>query len=147
METKTTQLRNVCFWALLIYFIAIVAEGANKWRIFGGHRMPLWGFAAVAIVLCTLSAALVILTLKIKEPLLQRISFLMTGLAALAVPVFAILHNVVYGLFFAGKGGDEAFFFILAVIVCPILFAVGMLGSITTQIFGRLRKKELSGLI
>jgi hypothetical protein len=145
METKALRIRNVIFWALVVYFAAIIVEGANRWRVFGGHRMPIWGFAAVAIVLCTLSAALVILTLKIKEPLLHRIFFLMTGLAALAIPVFAILHNVVYGLFFHGKAGeDEAVFFVLAVIVCPALFVIGMLGSIATLLFGRLRKKNIA---
>jgi hypothetical protein len=139
METKTTQIRNFSFWALLIYFIAIIAEGANKWRVFGSQRMPLWGFALVAIVLCALSAALVVLTLKLKDPLIRRIFFLMTGASALALPVFAILHNVVSGLFC--KGGEEPVFFVLAVIVCPALFVIGMLGSIVLLISDRLRKR------
>lgn len=147
METKTLRIRNVIFWALVGYFAAIAAEGVvNEWQVFG-HRMPLWGFALVAIVLCVLSAALVVLTLKLKETLIRRIFFLMTGLAALALPVFAILHNVVYGLFFHGKDGDEAVFFILAVIVCPAVFVIGMLGSIATGIFNSLKKRNLSGSI
>jgi hypothetical protein len=145
METKALRIRNVIFWALVVYFAAIVAEGANKWRVFGGQRMPLWGFALVAIVLCALSAALVVLTLKLKDPLIQRIFFLMTGLSALALPVFAILHNLVYGLFFHGKAGeDEAVFFILAVIVCPALFVIGMLGSIVILVSDRFRKKNIA---
>jgi len=47
-----------------------------------------------------------------------------------------VLHNVVYGLFFTGKQSDEAVFFILALLVCPLLFAVGTLGSIICGIVG-----------
>ena len=60
--------------------------------------------------------------------------------------VFVLLHNFVYGLFihFFGadfwNGGDEPFFFILAVIVCPLGFLVGAIGSIVLAV-----KRKLSG--
>lgn len=53
--------------------------------------------------------------------------------------ICVILHNVIYGLFiywfgedFWDKIGipDEPFFFLLAVFVCPILFLIGVVGSI-----------------
>jgi len=53
--------------------------------------------------------------------------------------VSAILHNVIYGIFiyFFGEGfwerigmSDEPLFFVLAVIICPIAFLVGIVGSI-----------------
>jgi hypothetical protein len=80
--------------------------------------------------------------LKLKEPLIQRIFFLLTGASAVGIPICAILHNLVYGLFFHGKNGDEAVFFILAVIVCPALFVIGMLGSLVLLIFARLKKES-----
>jgi len=64
------------------------------------------------------------------------------GIAACVLPA-AILHNLVYGLFILlfGEGfwgeGDEAFFFIIALIVCPILFLIGTIGS-----FILIRKKK-----
>ena len=143
METKALRIRNVCFWAMVVIFAVLVAGVARRW-MFWGHRMPEAGFAAIAIIFCALAITLLVLSLKLKDPLMQKIFFILTGASAAAIPVCAILHNVVYGLFYVGKGGDEAFFFILAVIVCPILFAVGMLGSIATQIFGRLRKKNIA---
>ena len=49
------------------------------------------------------------------------------------------MHNAIYALFIVLFGadfwertglGDEPFFFILALIVCPIAFLVGVIGSI-----------------
>jgi hypothetical protein len=149
MGTKTTQIRNAIFWALVVIFAALVGGVAKKW-MFWGHRMPDAGFAVIAIIFCTLAITLLVLTLKLKEPLMQRIFFLLTGASAAAIPIFAILHNVIYGLLillfgkeFWGKGGDEPVFFILAVIVCPILFIVGMIGSIVLLISDRFRKNNI----
>ena len=36
----------------------------------------------------------------------------------------------IFGQGFWGQRGDEAFFFILALFVCPIIFIVGIIGSI-----------------
>ena len=62
---------------------------------------------------------------------------ILTGIAPILALVGVLLHNLVYGLMIYlfgqsvwGKAGDEAFFFILALFVCPILFLVGIIGSI-----------------
>ena len=141
MKVKALQIRNVIFWVLIAIFAALVAGMANRWR-FLGHRRPLWGLAVIGITFCGLAAVLVVLTVKLKEPLIRKIFFILTGASAVGIPICVILHNLVYGLFFHGKDGDEAVFFILAVIVCPALFVLGMLGSIVLLISARLRKKE-----
>jgi len=44
-----------------------------------------------------------------------------------------ILHNLVYGIFkiwFDVRGGDEAFFFIIAIIIIPIYFIVMLIYTI-----------------
>jgi len=60
------------------------------------------------------------------------------------------LHNIIYGLFIVLFGadfwertglGDEPFFFILVLIVCPIAFLVGVIASIVLFI----KKKQLEG--
>jgi hypothetical protein len=104
--------------------------------------MPLLVFAVIAIIFCALAITLLVLTLKLKEPLIQRIFFLSTGASAVGIPICAILHNLVYGLFFRGKDGDEAVFFVLAVMVCPALFVLGALGGIVLLVSARLKKKE-----
>jgi uncharacterized membrane protein len=138
---KIEQTRNIVFSLLVVIFAALVGGIAKRW-MFWGHRMPLWGFAAIAIIFCSLAITLLVLTLKLKESGLRKWFFIVTGASAAAIPIFAILHNVVYGLFFQGKAGeDEAVFFILAVIVCPALFVIGMLGSIVLLISARLKKR------
>jgi hypothetical protein len=141
MKTKALQIRNAIFWALVVIFAALVASPclANWLRFWEYKRLLL---AVIAVVFFALAIALLVLTVKLKEPLIRRIFFILTGASAAAIPIFAILHNVVYGLFFHGKDGDEAVFFILAVLVCPALFVLGMLGSIVLLISARLRKKE-----
>lgn len=142
METKALRIRNVIFWALVVIFAALVASPsmANRLRFWEYKRLLL---AVIAVVFFALAIALLVLTVKLKEPLIQRIFFLLTGASAVCIPIFAILHNLVYGLFYHGKAGDdEAVFFILAVMVCPALFVLGALGSIVLLISARLRKKE-----
>jgi phosphatidylserine synthase len=138
METKTLRIRNVIFWALVVFFAALVADigMVNRLRFWEYKRLLL---AVIAVVFFALAIALLVLTVKLKEPLIRRIFFILTGASAVCIPIFVILHNVVYGLFFHGKDGDEAVFFILAVLVCPTLFVIGMLGSIVVLISARLK--------
>jgi len=75
-----------------------------------------------------------------------RAFVILTGSSAVGFFIFVLLHNLVYGLFihFFGaafwNGGDEPFFFILAVIVCPLGFLVGAIGSIVLAIRSRLKR-------
>jgi hypothetical protein len=142
METKALRTRNTIFWALVVIFAALVGGIANRWR-FWGHRLPLWGLAIIAVIFCGLAAALLVLTLKLKERGIRKAFFLLTGASAAGIPICAILHNLVYGLFYYGKDGDEAVFFILAVMVCPALFVLGILGSIVLLVSARLKKRNL----
>ena len=64
---------------------------------------------------------------------------ILTAASIAGFVICVILHNVTYGLLiylfgenFWDKIGisDEPFFFLLAVFVCPILFLIGVVGSI-----------------
>ena len=67
-------------------------------------------------------------------------AFLLVAGVSLAVFIISIfLHNVIYGVLAYWFGADfwdrigladEPFFFILAIIVCPIGFLVGVVGSV-----------------
>jgi hypothetical protein len=143
METKALRIRNVIFWALVVIFAALVASPClmNRLRFWEYKRLLL---VVIAVVFFALAIALLVLTVKLKEPLIRRIFFLLTGASAAGIPICVILHNLVYGLFFAGTQGDEAVFFILAVLVCPALFVIGMLGSIVILVSDRFRKKNIA---
>jgi len=126
------------FWALLavsvvtICLLLIPALGG----LFAGSGLFLIPFS----VFFLLAAALLVFTLREKVAGLLRAFFLLTAASAVGVFIFILLHNAVYGLFiyFFGEGfwsgGDEPFFFILAVIVCPLGFLVGAIGSIVLRI-------------
>jgi len=126
------------FWALLavsvvtICLLLIPALGG----LFAGSGLFLIPFS----VFFLLAAALLVFTLREKVAGLLRAFFLLTAASAAGVFVFILLHNAVYGLlihlFGEGfwNGGDEPFFFILAVIVCPLGFLVGAVGSIVLRI-------------
>ena len=62
---------------------------------------------------------------------------------AVGLPIGVVLHNLVYGLFiyFFGEHfwdrigmSDEPVFFVLAIVVCPIAFIVGVVGSIVLTV-------------
>lgn len=59
---------------------------------------------------------------------------ILMGASLVGFFVFVLLHNALYGLIYVLMLGrpelDESFFFILAVIVCPVGFLVGLAGSI-----------------
>jgi hypothetical protein len=75
----------------------------------------------------------------------KRKAFLiLTGASAVGIPVFAVLHNLVYALMIGlfgedvwGSLGDEPVLFTLAVIVCPVGYLVGAVGTIVLAIRDR----------
>lgn len=125
------KIRNIVFAMLIVIFAVLV------FLILGqGGKLPFFVIAGLGIIFALLGIVLIVLTVRLKEPKTQKIFFILAGGSAAGIPVCAILHNVVYALFFHGKGGgDEAVFFILAIIVCPTLFLLGTIGSIITMIY------------
>lgn len=133
-----SRMLRVIFGALLADCVLIIAvlvslNTSSNFRANGGVPVMF----ASWIIFFILGAALIYLTLKEKpEGWLKRF-LLLTGGSAVGFPVSIILHNLVYGLFIVlfgegvwGSGGDEPFFFLIAIIVCPIAFIVGVMGSI-----------------
>jgi hypothetical protein len=130
------------FWALVGVFVVIVIDMPISMLIpaLKVYLLPLAFISWVAFFI--LGLALIVSIKKKKAEGLQgwlKKFLLLTGASAVGFPVFAILHNLVYGLFiyFFGQDfwervglGDEPFFFLLAIIVCPLGFLVGVIGTI-----------------
>ena len=126
------RVRNVVLLVLVINF-AILALALAIGRAIG---LPFLVFAALAIVFGLLGVVLTVLTVRLRETKTQKALFILTGVSAAGIPICAILHNLVYGLFisffgkrFWGPGGDEPVFFVLAIFVCPALFLIGAVAS------------------
>ena len=148
MKVNALQVRNAIFWGLVAIFAVLVAAIVTGWGRRLGFVMPLSAMIVLAAAFVVLAVVLVIITAKLKESGIRKTFFIVTGASAALIPSCAILHNLVYALCiklgwgFGGKGGDEAFFFILAIIVCPALFVLGAMGSIVLLVSAKLRKKE-----
>jgi len=97
-------------------------------------------FLSPLVVFSLLGAALIFFTVKEKVGGILKKFLLLTGASAAGFFVFVFLHNAIYGLFihFFGadfwNGGDEPVFFIMAIVVCPLGFLVGAVGSIVLAI-------------
>ncbi len=128
------KLSRSIFWALVGVFLVIVsAFFIPVFRdLLRGSLLFLLPFA----VFFLLGGALIFFTVKEKVGGTLKKFLLLTGASSAGIFVFVLLHNFIYGLFihFFGaefwNGGDEPFFFIMAIIVCPIGFLVGAVGSI-----------------
>ena len=126
---------QVTFWALVAVYIVVIS-------IFFIAKQLLLGspfLIASVIALLLLGGTLIYLTLKgkVRRPLKRFL--LIMGASAAGIPISAVLHNVIYGLFihffganFWDRGGlsDEPVFFFLAIFICPLAFLVGAMGSI-----------------
>ena len=131
---------------LMVVFLYVVAGMRFIDNLYSGA----WGdllFFLPFLTFAALSIALVVLTFKKKVQGTLKKFLLLTGISPLAMVAFIFLHNLFFGLFIAVFGndfwertglGDEPLFFILAVIVCPIAFLIGFIGSIVLLI----RKKN-----
>jgi len=138
------RLSRVIFWALIgtsivtasWFFAATTHEFAR-----GSHFIIF--LASSGTVLFSLGIALILLTVKEKARGMLRKFLILTGASAVGIPLSIVLHNAVYGILIYWFGadfwdrtgaGDEPFFFIMGIIICPLGFLVGAVGSIVLAI-------------
>jgi len=132
------------FRALVVAFVvtASVFFIAASIPAFRGSTF-LWFIAISGAVLFLLGGALIFFTVKEKVGGMLKKFLILTGASATGFFVSVFLHNAIYGLFILWFGadfwdrigvGDEPFFFIVAIFVCPIGFLVGVIGSIVLGI-------------
>jgi hypothetical protein len=146
MRERLSKVRNTVFYVVVVLFAVIVATFSEAFV-----DVPFAVTAVLAIVFGLLGIVLVALAARLKGPRMQKVFFILTGASAAGMPIFAVLHNLVYGLFIAlfgegfwerhGSGGDEPVFFILAILVCPALFLIGTVGSIVLFVKARTSKQ------
>jgi cytochrome b561 len=149
-EKKSIKVSNkfnlsikVIFWLSVAFFIELVILILIP--VF--NRSINFLFMAIpGIIFLLLGIALIVLTAKSGLRGLLKKFLLVTGAAPIGAVVSVILHNAFYGVFIYFFGadfwdrigtGDEPVFFILAIIVCPIAFLTGVVGSIVLFVKGR----------
>ena len=140
------------FWALVGVFIVIVSVFSIP-----AIRELLMGLLFITVsgaIFLLLGVALIFFTVKEKVGGMLKKFLLLTGASAIGIPLSIFPHNAFYGLFIHWFGadfwdriglGDEPVFFIIGLIVCPIGFLVGAVGSIVLATKrSRLARKSLS---
>ena len=133
------------FWALVVVFVFIL----GYFVIPAFRTREFFRFvSAFGVIFFLLGIALIFFTIREKIKGLLKKFLILTGASAAGSLVSVFLHNAIYALFIVLFGGDfwertglgdEPFFFILALIICPIAFLVGVIGSIVLFI----KKKQL----
>ncbi len=136
---KPTRTLLSLFWALIAAFVATLIALASMGSDllpgeYGGIVVPsMFGLFLV------LSIPELIFAIRERMEIRLRRFLILTGASALGLFISFMLHNAFYAIFiyFFGEGfwekvglGDEPFFFVFAVIVCPVAFLVGAIGTI-----------------
>ncbi|HXZ30432.1 MAG TPA: hypothetical protein VEG43_04635 [Dehalococcoidia bacterium] len=105
------------------------------------HEVYLLVLLPFIVVFFLLGVTLLVLTIKTKVRGMLKGFLLLTGASPVAMLVFGILHNVISGL----MNFEEPVCFLIAVIVCPVGFLVGAVGSIVLAVKkSRMEKKPVS---
>ena len=131
--------RNIItvFWTLLLFFIFILLQFFVPFvqDFFSGSIL----FLAPMLIFFLLGVVLTVLTVREKSLGRIKIYLLLTGLSAVGFLVFVIAHNMLYAVavYFENvtiiKYLAEALhvlFFLIATIICPILFIVAVILSL-----------------
>ena len=131
------KLIRAVFWGLVAAFIVVI----GLFSIPTARELLMGSIFLVTsgAVLLSLGGVLIYLTLKEQMAGMLKKFLILTGVSAVGIPISVVLHNAIYGLLIYWFGadfweriglGDEPFFFVLAIIVCPIGFLAGTVGSI-----------------
>ena len=130
------------FCALVAVFVFVIAGFLFTPPFILASISPvfLWFLIIFGSIFLLLGVALIVFTLRERVEGKLKAFFLLAGASAAGFFVSFLLHNAVYALFihFFGEGfwggGDEPFFFIMAVFVCPLGFLTGAIGAIVLRI-------------
>ncbi|MFH1631624.1 MAG: hypothetical protein ABIA47_01180 [bacterium] len=137
MLFKKNKYLNTTFYLLIAAFVLIILEMAvpQVRELLSGSEIFLIPF----VLFSGLGVALTVLTLRAKLPKPARRYLLVTGFASAGVLIGAVLHNLFYALAIVTEhlpavsyiaGILSAGFFIIGLLVCPIAYIVGTIGSI-----------------
>ena len=112
------------FWTLVVVFAISMA------MMFAPFLPMRYSSFIASPILVVLGVVLSILTVESQMEERLKKFLLMTGASPMGSVVFGYLHNRVSGIL---KAEDDPVFFILANVVCPVVFVVGAIGSIVLK--------------
>lgn len=122
MKEKLLIIRNMVFYMTILLFFASVGSFRQMFDIL---FLPL-GLPALAVVL---------LTIRVDEPRMQKVFFLLAGGAGAAMfitcAVFSLMRH-----FGHTPGGDGGGITVPMLLGCPIVFIIGAVGAIVCLVKG-----------
>ena len=131
----------VVFWALVVLSGLVAAQiFIPAVRTVVKNAVP---FLLPPAIFCALGLCLIVLALRGTEVGQRKTFLLITGLSAVGLIIFIVLHNVFYGVGQLAAGTPvlshaadalHVAFFLAATIACPLGFAVGASVSIVLLI-------------
>lgn len=141
-------MKGKLIWSIFWAFVGVLVIAVTMLFTLGDllvgmeHPTPMGYvfFVSVGVVLTGLGVTLLVLTAKTKVERRLKKFLLLTEASFVGLPVFGILHNAVSGL----TNFEEPVFFILAIIVCPVGFLVGAIGSIVLRVKKSRTEKKLA---
>jgi len=128
---------KLTFWALIVVFLFIACEffiPAVR-DIFSGSKL----FLLPLIVFFLLGGVLLFLSIKDKTKGKLRIFLIITGVSAAGFFIGVLLHNLFYALAVITRNivvvnqlmqVFHVFFFLVSILICPLGFLIGSIGSI-----------------
>lgn len=136
---KPKKILKIVFWSLIGIFIALVSYFAFLSFFSEYIERLLFIIAAVlGFIFLLLGITLIFLTIKQKIKGKLKIFLILMGISAISPLVFSILHNVFYALGIIGENITVIKYlmeflhvasFIIAMVISPIGFLVGAVGS------------------
>ncbi|MEE8131682.1 MAG: hypothetical protein V3T98_01430 [Candidatus Paceibacterota bacterium] len=139
---KTFRYLIIIFIIILVYFL--IPYSPSPLNYIKSVLFPL--IAILGLVFLILGVKLTFIARKEKGKL--KLFLMLTGISAVAPLPFAILHNLFYGLAIIFENFKHLFealhvaSFIIAIVIAPIIFIVGAVGSIFFFKKGKIDKKE-----
>lgn len=140
MKTTTQRIRNAAFYAQLATFVGMIAFFLNIFRLPGLSFTQ--NYDVLSTVFGALGVPVLWLTFRAKEVVLQKLFFILAGVAGVGVFVTLAVFTL---LSWAGHkpGGDGGGITVLMlVVVCPIAFLIGAVGSVVYLIKGAIAEKR-----
>jgi len=90
------------------------------------HPLLRKGFFIWVAAFAILGTALIIVAIKQKVEGKLKFFLILTGASAVGFVASMLLHNFTYGIF----QNEDLVFFLVAVLVCPLAFLIGTVGSV-----------------
>ena len=121
--SKPTQILSSLFWALVAIFITILGFMVVSYFILAFREYGKFIFPSILAIFLLLSIALLVIAIRERVEKIIKIFLILTGASAIGTAIGVLLEN-----FLTGTVG-ESIFFVIGVIIAPIGFLVGMVGS------------------